>query len=186
MMYEQLSNLTIEQQKELLANLIEDDVSYWKKVLLLMAMVNESEDTELLDLVIEHKIEEINLTNKKYNLSLKYNGINDANQKEKISLEEEKADKSNNTRNNKVSRVCAEVLEIIKFIPEEYYKRINKKIIEKFERNADKSYRLSIAPDTSYSDLDVLNETREIISLLGSKFWNIDGKIIDIAEIFNK
>ena len=53
MMYEQLSNLTIEQQKELLANLIEDDVSYWKKVLLLMAMVDESGDTELLDLVIE-------------------------------------------------------------------------------------------------------------------------------------
>ena len=66
MEFEKLSKLTLKQKKEILADLIEYDVSYWKKILILMAMIDKDEDTELLDLVIENKIEEINLANKKY------------------------------------------------------------------------------------------------------------------------
>ncbi len=183
MEFEKLSKLTVEQKKEILADLIEDDVSYWKKVLILMAMIDENEDTELLDLVIEHKIEEINLANKKYNLSLKYNEINSTSQKNYVSVMEKILNGSNDAR---YSRACKEVLEILKFIPDEYYNRINKKFIERLEKNADKVYNLSITKNTNYNDLDILNETKEILSLVSDKFWNTDGKIIDIIEIFNK
>jgi len=68
---EKLSNLTLEQKKEILADLIKDDVTYWKKIAILMSMTDENEDTELLDLIVEHKREEIDLANKKYQLLLK-------------------------------------------------------------------------------------------------------------------
>lgn len=183
MEFEKLSNLSEEQKKEILADLIEDDVSYWKKVLILMAMIDENDDTELLDLVIEHKIEEINLANKKYNLFLKYNEINSTNQKSYVSVMEKIINGSNDTR---YSKACKEVLEILRFIPDEFYNRINKKFIERLEKNADKVYSLSITKNTNYNELDILNETKEILSLVSNKFWNTDGKITNIEEIFNK
>lgn len=183
MEFEKLLKLTVEQKNEILADLIENDVSYWKKILILMAMIDENDDTELLDLVIEHKIEEINLANKKYNLSLKYNDINSESQKSYVSIMKKILNGSNDAR---YSRACKEVLEIFKFIPDEYYNRINKKFIERLEKNADKDYNLSITKDTNYNDLDILNETKEILLIVSDKFWNIDGKIIDIIEIFNK
>lgn len=177
MEFEKLSKLTMEQKKKILADLIEYDVSYWKKVLILMAMIDENEDTELLDLVIEHKIEEINLANKKYN------EINSTTQKSYVAVMEKILNGSNNAR---YSRACKEVLEILKFIPDEYYNKINKKFIGRLEINADKYYNLSIAKNTKYNDLEILNETREILLLVSNKFWNVDGKTIDIIEIFNK
>lgn len=183
MEFAKLSNLTLEQKKEILSDLIEDDVSYWKKVLILMAMIDEDEDTELLDLIIEHKVEEINLANKKYNLSLKYNEINHARPKSYVSVMEQLLNGSNNAI---YSRACKEVLEILKFIPDEYYNKINKKFIERLEKNADYDYNILITKNTNYNELDILNETKEILSLVSNKFWNIDGKIINIIEIFNK
>ena len=57
MEFEKLSKLAVEQKEEILSDLIQNDVSYWKKVLILASMIDQNEDTELLDLVIEHKIE---------------------------------------------------------------------------------------------------------------------------------
>lgn len=183
MEFEKLSKLTIEQKKQILAGLIKDDVSYWKKVLILMAMIDENEDTELLDLVIEHKIEEINLANKKYNLFLKYSEISTTNQKSYSSVMEKIIKGSNDAR---YSRACKEVLDILKFIPDEYYNKINPKFIERLEKNADKVYKLAITQNTNYNDLEILNETREILLLISDKFWNTERKTIDIIEIFNK
>ena len=149
-----------------------------------MSMIDENDDTELLDLVIEHKIEEINLANKKYNLLLKYNESNSStSQKSYVPVMEKILNGSNEAR---YGRACKEVLEILRFIPYEFYNRINKKFIERLEKNADKAYNLSITKNTNYNELDILNETKEILSLVSDKFWNIDGKIIDITEIFNK
>ena len=89
-------------------------------------MIDEKEDTELLDLIIEHKVEEINLANKKYNLSLKYNEFNNTNQKNYVSVMEKILNGSNDEN---YSRACKEVLEILKFIPDEYYDKINIKLI---------------------------------------------------------
>lgn len=183
MEFEKLSKLTLKQKKEILADLIEYDVSYWKKILILMAMIDKDEDTELLDLVIENKIEEINLANKKYNLFLKYNEVNNTNPKNYILVMEKILNGSNDTR---YSRACKEALEILEFIPDRYYNKINKKFIERLEKSADKVYGLSITKETNYNDLDILNETKEILSLVRDKFWNENGKFIDIIEIFNK
>lgn len=183
MEFEKLSKLTLKQKKEILADLIEYDVSYWKKILILMAMIDKDEDTELLDLVIENKIEEINLANKKYNLFLKYNEVNNTNPKNYVLVMEKILDGSNDTR---YSRACKEALEILEFIPDRYYNKINKKFIERLEKSADKVYGLSITKETNYNDLDILNETKEILSLVRDKFWNENGKFIDIIEIFNK
>lgn len=183
MEFEKLSKLTLKQKKEILADLIEYDVSYWKKILILMAMIDKDEDTELLDLVIENKIEEINLANKKYNLFLKYNEVNNTNPKNYVLVMEKILNGSNDTR---YSRACKEALEILEFIPDRYYNKINKKFIERLEKSADKVYGLSITKDTNYNDLDILNETKEILSLVRDKFWNENGKFIDIIEIFNK
>ena len=79
-----------------------------------------------------------------------------------------------------------EALEILEFIPDRYYNKINKKFIERLEKSADKVYSLSITKETNYNDLDILNETKEILSLVRDKFWNENGKFIDIIEIFNK
>lgn len=183
MEFEKLSKLTLKQKKEILADLIEYDVSYWKKILILMAMIDKDEDTELLDLVIENKIEEINLANKKYNLFLKYNEVNNTNPKNYVLVMEKVLNGSNDTR---YSRACKEALEILEFIPDRYYNKINKKFIERLEKSADKVYSLSITKETNYNDLDILNETKEILSLVRDKFWNENGKFIDIIEIFNK
>ena len=183
MEFEKLSKLTLKQKKEILADLIEYYVSYWKKILILMAMIDKYEDTELLDLVIENKIEEINLANKKYNLFLKYNEVNNTNPKNYVLVMEKILNGSNDTR---YSRACKEALEILEFIPDRYYNKINKKFIERLEKSADKVYSLSITKETNYNDLDILNETKEILSLVRDKFWNENGKFIDIIEIFNK
>ena len=182
MEFEKLSKLTLKQKKEILADLIEYDVSYWKKILILMAMIDKDEDTELLDLVIENKIEEINLANKKYNLFLKYNEVNNTNPKNYVLVMEKILNGSNDTR---YSRACKEALEILEFIPDRYYNKINKKFIERLEKSADKVYSLSITKETKYNDLDILNETKEILSLVRDKFWNENGKFIDIIEILS-
>ena len=183
MEFEKLLKLTLEQKKEILSDLIRDDVSYWKKLLILMAMVDECEDTELLDLIIEHKIEEIKIANKKYNLFLKYSEINDTIQKSYVSVMEKII---NGDKDETYSRACKEVLDIFKFIPKEYYKKINKRFLERLEKIADKTYNLSINSNTKYGDLDILNETKEILLLVSNKFWNVDGKNVNIIEIFNK
>ena len=77
MEFEKLLKLNIEQKKKILSNLIENDVSYWEKVSILMAMLDEEAATDLLDLIVKHKREEINLANKKYNLFLNSDEIND-------------------------------------------------------------------------------------------------------------
>ena len=115
---------------------------------------------------------------------MKYNESNsDTSQKSYVSVMEKILNGSNEAR---YSRACKEVLEILRFIPDEFYNRINKKFIERLEKNADKDYNLSITLNTNYNELDILNETKEILSLVSDKFWNTDGKITNIEEIFNK
>lgn len=180
--FEKLSELTTEQKKMILSNLIENDVSYWKKLLILMSMVDENEGTELIDLIIEHKIEEIDLANKKYNLFLKYNELD--NEKENYISVMEKI--INGCNNEKYGKACKEVLEILKYIPSNYYFRISKKFIQRLETNADSTHQFLITDNMQFDDLEILDETQKILLLISNKFWNINGRKINISEIFNK
>ena len=184
MEFEKLSKLDIEKKKEILYDLINDDVSYWKKILILMAMMDENEDGELLDLIVEHKVEEINLANKKYNFNLKNNEVKDAsNLKNYASIMEKILNGSDDLN---YSKACREVLEILKYIPSQYYDSINKKFIERLEENANKEYNFKVTENIEYTDLIILNETQDILSIISDKFWNKDGHIITINQIFNR
>lgn len=183
MEFENLLKLTDEQRKEILSDLIQNDVSYWKKILLLTAMVENDEDTELLDLIINNKIEEINLANKIYNLSIKHDEKSDNNQ---INYSHAMKKILEETDDPVYNKACREVLEILSHIPEEYRNMINKNLVERLEQNADKNYEFNIPSDAKFSDLNILNETKEILLLINNKFWNIDGKNVKIDEIFNK
>ena len=154
-----------------------------ERQLALMAMIDESEDTELLDLIIEHKRQEINLANKKYNLYLKCNEIGNTDKKNYIAVMSKILNGSNDA---KYCKACKEVLEILKYIPNEYYNRINKNFIERLEKNSDNNYNISITENTQYKDLNILQETKEILTLISNKFWSKNGKNIEIIEIFNK
>ena len=183
MEFENLLKLTDEQKKEMLKELIQNDVSYWKKILLLTAMVEKDEDAELLDLIINNKIEEINLANKIYNLSIKHDEKSDNNQ---INYSHAMKKILEETDDPVYNKACREVLEILSHIPEEYRNMINKNLVERLEKNADKNYEFNIPSDAKFSDLNILNETKEILLLINNKFWNADGTDVKIDEIFNK
>lgn len=178
MKFENLSKLTIEEKKEILKDLIENDVSYWKKIMILMTMVDENEHTELLDLIIEQKIEEINLANKLYDLNLKRtdNSKNYASVMEKI---------INGSDDAMFKKACNEVLEILHYIPNYYYEKINKSFIEKIKDNTDNIKTLFINENTKFDDLNILSQTNQMLALISDKFWNEDGITVKINEIFN-
>ena len=67
---DKIALLPYEKKKELLSTIIQNDVKKKKKILLLLNMMPEDGETDFLDLVVKHKIEEVELANKKYNLQL--------------------------------------------------------------------------------------------------------------------
>jgi len=181
---EKLFDLPIEKKKKILFDLIKNDVSYWKKISILMAMENDEEDNELLNLIIDHKIEEINLANKKYNFDLKIKNTNNIiHSKEYMEIMKNIL---NDTCDSIYSQACTETLEVLKHIPNQYYKLINNKFIERLENNADINYIFEIKDNDKFSDLKILRETKDILSLISDKFWKIEGYTININEIFNK
>ena len=132
---EKLLKLTMEQKKEILSDLVKNDVDYWKKITILMAMSSDGDNTELIDMIIEHKVEEIKMINKKYNLDIKFSEVADNNEKVHASTIEKILNGSND---EKYSKACSEVLEILKYIPVDYYDKINKNFIERLNSNSDK------------------------------------------------
>lgn len=184
MEFEKLSKLDSEKKKEILYDLIKDDVSYWKKILILMAMVDENDDGELLDLIIEHKAQEIKLANKKYNFNIQFNEINDKNKIENYATIMEKI--INGSEDLNYSKACVEVLEILKFIPKKYYDSVNNKFIERLEENANKEYKFIVTENTEYIELEILDETQDILDIISDKFWSKNGQKITINQIFNR
>lgn len=183
MEFEKLCNLSNETKKEILIELIKNDISYWKKILILMTMIEENEDTELLDMVIKHKIEEINLANKKYNLEINNNEM-------KNTIDVRNYTKAmqgiiNNRTDNIYSKASSQVLEILKYIPEKYYKAINKNFLDRLEKMADKNYTFKVEPNIPFSNLNLLEETKDILALISNKFWKKDGNEVKIEKIFN-
>ena len=183
MEFEKLLKLNIEQKKKILSNLIENDVSYWEKVSILMAMLDEEAATDLLDLIVKHKREEINLANKKYNLFLNSDEINDNMQSSYIFTMDKILNGSDDI---KYSNACKEVLEILNYIPVDFYNRINKNFLERLEKHANLNHNLLITKNEEFNNLNILDETKQILLLISDKFWNVNGKKIKIIEIFNK
>ena len=65
----------------------------------------------------------------------------------------------------------SEVLEILKYIPEEDYKKIPDKIIKLYQMNCDKNYVFNYNPSITLQEQNVSKRARAIIGLLFRDYW---------------
>ena len=64
-----------------------------------------------------------------------------------------------------------EVIEILKYLPEEDVKKIPEEMINMFEKNMDKEYKYTINKNKPFSEQIMLKETREILAILYKDYW---------------
>ena len=68
MKYDELAKLSRKEKIDLLEDVVKNDINYWKKLLLVMNLETGEENIEVIDKIVEHKIEEIELLKSKYNI----------------------------------------------------------------------------------------------------------------------
>lgn len=73
--------------------------------------------------------------------------------------------------NSNYALAYSEVLEILKYIPQEDYDKIPKGKIELYSKNADKNYRFNYNPDKTLEEQNVSDVTKGIIILLFRDYW---------------
>lgn len=65
----------------------------------------------------------------------------------------------------------AELLEILKYIPEEDYKKIDKDELEYFEEKSNKNLSFKYNPDIDLNEQNVSTLTKYLIIILYKKYW---------------
>lgn len=176
--FENINKLTDEQQKILLKKLIENDVSYWKKVITLLSMGEENK--EFLDFIIENKRKEIEYFNSIYKFKVKSLDLEDI---LKISSDTNYIETMEKIVTNDIlnAKACTQVMEILKLVSQEYVDKINPKFLDNIRKNSSASYKFEIYENDKFEELNILKETKEILSIISSKYWNID----NISEVFD-
>ena len=76
--------------------------------------------------------------------------------------------------NSKYAKAYVEVLEIIKYLPEEEYKKIPTEKIEFYKNNMDKDYEFIIDPTLDLSEQNISKETNAIIVNLFKDYYATD------------
>ena len=84
---------------------------------------------------------------------------------------------------NKYSKAYKEVLEIIKYFPEEEYNKIPKEKIEYYRDNMDKNYEFSIDPEKDLAEQNISKETNSIIIALYQDYFATEKEKQKINEI---
>lgn len=74
----------------------------------------------------------------------------------------------------KYANAYSEVLEILKYIPVEDYKKIPKSKIELFERNANKDYIFKYDSEKTLQEQNVSKIARGVIAILFRDYWATD------------
>ena len=91
--------------------------------------------------------------------------------------------------NNKYAKAYKEVLEIIRYFPEEEYNKIPKEKIEFYQNNMDKDYEFTINPELDLEDQNISKEANAIIVALFQKYFATEEqkekikKILELNEI---
>lgn len=85
--------------------------------------------------------------------------------------------------NSKYAKAYTEVLEIIKYFPEEDYNKIPKKKIEFYKENMDKNYDFTINPDIDLSEQNLSPEANAIIVTLYRDYFASEEQKQKIKEI---
>lgn len=147
---EELGKMSKEQKEELLKNLIENDVTYWQKVLLIFSIADEKYE-QLLDTLVENKTRETIMIKgrPKYDIAFK------------------------------------QVLEVLKYIPNNYYEKISSGFISALKKRANMNYEFKIEPNTAFEEIDFVPETHTILLMISGRFWEENGRYVKISEIFN-
>ena len=76
--------------------------------------------------------------------------------------------------NENYKKAYTEVLEIIKYLPEEEYEKISKERIKFFEENCDKNYEFKFDINKSLDEQEFLRETNAIIVVLFRDYFATD------------
>lgn len=87
--------------------------------------------------------------------------------------------------NNTYSRAYTEVLEIIKYFPEEEYAKIPKEKIEFYKNNMDKDYVFIINPEIDLSEQNISPEANAIIVNLFRNYFATEEQKVKIKEILD-
>ena len=85
--------------------------------------------------------------------------------------------------NSKYAKAYTEVLEVIKYFPEEDYNKIPKKKIEFYKENMDKNYDFTINPDIDLSEQNLSPEANAIIVTLYRDYFASEEQKQKIKEI---
>lgn len=85
--------------------------------------------------------------------------------------------------NDKYSKAYTEVLEIIKYLPEEEYNKIPKEKIEFYKNNMDKDYKFTVNPEIDLSEQNVSTEAGAIIVTLYRDYFATEEQKKILEEI---
>lgn len=85
--------------------------------------------------------------------------------------------------NNKYAKAYKEVMEIIKYFPEEEYNKISKERIDFLKEHMDKEYIFSINPDIDLSKQNISKEANAIIITIFQDFFATEEQKKKINEI---
>jgi len=87
--------------------------------------------------------------------------------------------------NSTYAKAYTEVLEIIKYFPEEEYAKIPEEKIEFYKNNMDKDYVFSINPEIDLSEQNISPETNAIIINLFRDYFASETQKVKIKEILD-
>jgi len=84
---------------------------------------------------------------------------------------------------NKYAKAYTEVLEIIKYFPEQEYKKIPKEKIECYKKNMDKDYKFTINPEVDLAEQNVSKEASAIIITLFRDYFATEEQKEQLKEL---
>ena len=87
--------------------------------------------------------------------------------------------------NSTYAKAYKEVLEIIRYFPEEEYAKIPKEKIEFYKNNMDKDYVFTINPEIDLSEQNISSEANAIIVNLFRDYFATEEQKIKIKEILD-
>ena len=64
-----------------------------------------------------------------------------------------------------------EVIEILKYVPQESVDKIPKTMLETFEKNMDKDYVFNVDINKSFEEQNLLEETKDIFAVIFRDYW---------------
>lgn len=184
--FDKILNLEDENKIKLLKQIIENDLSYWKKILILISIKEKSGESKLIETIINNKRMEMEIFYKEFNIEQTDNDLftQELNFNAKENIQKLMGNIITNNRSVEYKIACTQTLEILKHIPKSYYNKINSNFISRLEQNADPIYKFNIDNKVAFSELDITKDTEDLLLLISDKFWKNEGKQIYIEDIF--